>query len=319
MRLFTYLCTTIIKYTIMREIYKSLESLKDIKEPYKSLLVILQDMYVAGPDKSAPLPEELPLNLAINAAQAIYENVKQNLTTYVPILREETKAIFKANTNRELSINNFHVPTYRELACILGCTYYAMVCDEEFDDHQLENIEKIISNFISDKGLPYFNVFKKAADEIKQKDQGSQLLCENSITKTNHQKELEQKDKEIKQLKAIIKEYTGEEIIKGKPYFTINQIAIAVYFMLDSVNIRILDNQSGWANIISKIARRNIQNLRDAFGQINKDIETLRKDDAKIVANAFDDVAPTLANKIRANAKIVATITEDSPNNNNSV
>jgi hypothetical protein len=89
--------------------------------------------------------------------------------------------------------------------------------------------------------------------------------------------------------------------------------------MLDSVNIRILDNQSGWANIISKIARRNVQNLRDAFGQINKDIEKLRKDDAKIVANAFDDVAPTLANKIRKNAKIVATITEDSPNNNNSV
>lgn len=88
--------------------------------------------------------------------------------------------------------------------------------------------------------------------------------------------------------------------------------------MLDSVNIRILDNQSGWANIISKIARRNVQNLRDAFGQINKDIETL-KDDAKIVANAFDIVAPTLANKIRANANIVATITEDSPNNNNSV
>lgn len=302
----------------MREIYKDLEALKGIKEPYKSLLSILQDMYVIGPDNLAPLPEELPLNMAINAAQVVYEDVKQSLITYVPVLKKEIKAIFKNTNNRDISFNNFHVPTYRELACILGCTYYAMVCDEEFDDHQIENIDKIVCNSISDKGLPYFNVFKKAAEECKQKKHGSQMQSEKLTNNVYQQKELERKDKEIERLKAIIQEYTGEEVSKGKPYFSTNQIAIAVYFLLDSNNIRILDNQSGWAQFISKVVRRNYQNIRDGFGQINKDLEVL-KDDAEIVAKALDGVAPTLANKIRNNANIVVTPTENSTNNDDSV
>lgn len=318
MRLFAYLCTTIIKFAIMREIYKDLEALKDIKEPYKSLLSILQDMYVIGPNNLAPLPEELPLNMAINAAQVVYESVKQNLITYVSVLKKEIKDIFIININRNISFNNFHVSTYREIACILGCTYYAMVCDEEFDDHQIKNIEKIVCSFISEKGYPYFFVFKKAVEEYKQKDHSSQIQSEKLTINVNQQKELEQKDKEIKRLQAIIEEYTGEVASKGKPYFSTNQIAIAVYFLLVSDNIRILDNKSGWAQFISKVVRRNYQNIRDGFGQINKDLEEL-KEDAEIVAKALDGVAPTLANKIRENANIVVTTQENSSNNDGSV
>lgn len=75
----------------MRVIYKDLASLHEIKEPYRSALAILQDMYVEVPSQLRPLPENLPLNMAINAAQVICEAVKENLIIYVPTLKSRNR------------------------------------------------------------------------------------------------------------------------------------------------------------------------------------------------------------------------------------
>ena len=291
----------------MREIYKDLNALKGIQEPFKSALVILQDMYVNGPENMEVLSNSLPLNMAINAAQDIYETVKNNLIIYVPILKKEISKIYNGMNQRNVTFENFHVPSSRELGCIIGCAYYAMVLDEEFDDRQLRNIEKIIIAYNRNFIPPYFNVFKKAAEERKKTwNMPSQATANKNDIVQILQKECEQKDKEIQRLKTIIKEYTDEEVANGKPYFTTNQIAIALYFLLDNAHIRILDNQSGWAKLSSKIVRRTTQNLRETFGNINKDLSTL-KDDATVVAVAFDTVAPVIADKIRKNCDIVVT------------
>ena len=112
---------------------------------------------------------------------------------------------------------------------------------------------------------------------------------------------------EVNHLKSILKEYTGEELDGSKkPYFTISQIAIAAYFLFDAQNINIMDNQSASAKFLSKLTRRNGQNIRKYLGKIFSDMTDLRKD-AIVVADAFDTVAPTIAEKIRRNFEIVAT------------
>ena len=285
----------------MKEIYKDLNALKGIQEPFKSALVILQDMYVNGPENKAPISEGLPLHMAINAAQEIYETVKNNLIAYVPVLKNEIRKIFKGINDRN------QVPNSSELACIMGCAYYAMALDEDFDDNQLENIEKIIIAFKPENIPSYFNVFKRAAEERKKTQNApSQIAISNNDVVEKLQKECKLKDKEIKKLKSILKEYTDEEVTKDKPYFTTNQITIALYFLLDNAKIRILDNQSGWALFFSKIVRRSIQNIRGGFSNINKDLSSMKKD-AAVVADAFDAVAPVIAEKIRKNCDIVVT------------
>ena len=291
----------------MKEIYKDLNALKGIQEPFKSALVILQDMYVNGPENKAPISEGLPLHMAINAAQHIYETVKNNLITYVPVLNSEIRKIFKGINYRDLTFETFQVPNSSELACIMGCAYYAMALDEDFDDNQLENIEKIIIAFKPENIPSYFNVFKRAAEERKKTQNApSQIATSNNDVVEKLQKECKLKDKEIKKLKSILKEYTDEEVTKDKPYFTTNQITIALYFLLDNAKIRILDNQSGWALFFSKIVRRSIQNIRGGFSNINKDLSSMKKD-AAVVADAFDAVAPVIAEKIRKNCDIVVT------------
>ena len=244
----------------MKEIYKDLNALKGIQEPFKSALVILQDMYVNGPENKAPISEGLPLHMAINAAQEIYETVKNNLIAYVPVLKSEIRKIFKGINDRNVTFEKFQVPNSSELACIMGCAYYAMALDEDFDDNQLENIEKIIIAFKPENIPSYFNVFKRAAEERKKTQNApSQIATSNNE-----------------------------------------------YFLLDNAKIRILDNQSGWALFFSKIVRRSIQNIRGGFSNINKDLSSMKKD-AAVVADAFDAVAPVIAEKIRKNCDIVVT------------
>jgi hypothetical protein len=109
-------------------------------------------------------------------------------------------------------------------------------------------------------------------------------------------------EKENSDLRAKLKEYTGEEEPDGtkKPYFTTNQIAIAAYFLFGEGNIRVMDNQQAWAKFMSKMSRRNCQNIREALGKINSSMDDLKRD-AIIVADALDAIAPAIAEKIRKN------------------
>ena len=127
---------------------------------------------------------------------------------------------------------------------------------------------------------------------------------------TETEKQIANLRKEISDLKSILKEYTDEELDGNKkPYFTTSQIAIAAYFLFDAQTIKITDNQSAVAKFLSKLTRRNVQNIRENLGIIYSNMIELKKD-AIVVADAFDAVAPTIAGKIRRNFDIVATTEE---------
>lgn len=290
----------------MRKIYPDLASLHDIKEPFKSALVILQDLYVEGPDGNPPISENLPLNMAINAAQVIYERVKQEIITYVPILRCEIKNIFDGSNIRRNTFDGFHIPNSRELACIMGCAYYAMVIDGNFNEKQLKNIEQVIVNHNTVKIPPYFKIFKDAADKNKKQELAPKKdIVEKNTTEVL--KKIKELTEENERLKKIIEEYTGEKIpSKGKPYFNTKQIAIAAYFIIDKCGFSIYDKSGEWAVLFSRISRRHSQNIRDAFSKIYKHMDTF-KNDAAVVADAFDTVCPKIADKIRKSCDIEVT------------
>lgn len=168
----------------MRIIYKDLESLRDIKEPYRSALAILQDMYVEVPSKLRPIPERLPLYMAINAAQVICEEIMKNVIVYIPTIKSEIKKIFNGTNYRILKFDTFNVPTYTELGCIMGCVYYVLAVSGDFDEHHLNRLQQIVFN-IDEKTIPgYFNVFKTEALRRRQEinNEKSRTLVEDNLT-----------------------------------------------------------------------------------------------------------------------------------------
>lgn len=160
--------------------------------------------------------------------------------------------------------------------------------------------------FASDSRLKgYFQPFKDALIESSQNSTTNKNLSDTLEDNVSLQKENEELSRRNQQLEALVREYTSDEKPDGtkKPYFTTNQIAIAAYFLFGEGNIRVLDNQQAWAKFISKVSRRNSQNIREAFSKINSNMEDL-KSDAIIVANALDVVAPAIAEKIRKNFEV---------------
>lgn len=125
------------------------------------------------------------------------------------------------------------------------------------------------------------------------------------------EKRIAKLEKENNDLKNMLKEYSGDDEFDGtkKPYFTTNQIAIAAYFLFDGKSINILNNQLAWAKFLSKLTRRNSQNIREVLGILYSNMTVLKKD-AIVVADAFDAIAPAIAEKIRKNFDIVATTQE---------
>lgn len=137
--------------------------------------------------------------------------------------------------------------------------------------------------------------------DIKRKDSNSLEVDNIIINKLRNENKI---------LKSILEEYTGEkETGTRQVYFNTSQIAIALYFLADAKDVRILDNQKAWAILMSKIVRRNCQNIRKSLGELNSDMLSLKKD-AIIVAQAYDSVEPRIADKIRKNFDIVVTTQE---------
>ncbi len=155
----------------MKVIYQDLASLRDIKEPYRSALAILQDMSVEVPGQLEPLSSALPMNMAINAVQVICEAVQENLVAYVPTIRNEMGKIFRGTNVRINRFDSFNVPSSRELACIMGAAYYVLAVSGILDEHQLGQMAKIVigyNNKIINPG--YFNVFVEKAKEAGQRE-----------------------------------------------------------------------------------------------------------------------------------------------------
>ena len=234
----------------------------------------------------------------IKACRTIEQNVQQ---VYSVI----------ANAKRNMNQNSGYGYRYRHfLTSVYILLYYRHRDKEPYQIVVFPQLKPEMGDFANK------TIIKEVIDKMLEEDARLRSMQEKSYNEQTGNKSVDAEaekmiaklTKENNDLKSLLKEYTGDEGIDGtrKPYFTTNQIAIALYFLLVSKDIRILDNRSAWAKFLSKMTRRNSQNIREALGAINSDMTVLKKD-AIIVADAFDAVVPAIAEKIRKNFDIVAT------------
>ena len=234
----------------------------------------------------------------IKACRTIEQNVQQ---VYSVI----------ANAKRNMNQNGGYGYKYRHfLTSVYILLYYRHRDDEPYQLVVFPQIRLEMGDF-ANKTIISEVIGKMLEEDARLRSMQEKSPNEQTGNKSvdaEAEKQIAKLVKENNNLKSLLKEYTGDEVTDGskKPYFTTNQIVIALYFLIDSNDIRILDNQSAWAKFLSKLTRRNSQNIRETLGEINSDM-TILKEDAIVVANALDAVAPAIAEKIRKNFDIIAT------------
>ena len=219
-----------------------------------------------------------------------------------------------ANAKRNMNQTYGYGYVYRHfLTSVYVLLYYRHCGDDRYQLVVFPQLKPEMGDF-ANKTIIQEEIGKMLVEEaklrslsVKNRNEKSDINCIDDEA----EKQIAKLEKENNKLNSLLKEYTGDEESDGtkKPYFTTKQIAIAAYFLFDAQDINILNNQLAWAKILSKLTRRSCQNIREALGIIYSNMTALKKD-AIVVADAFDAVAPAIAEKIRKNCDIVVTTQE---------
>ena len=277
--------------------YPNRAGLTALEEPYKTALEVLNTLYMEVPEGGRVLGTNDVIDyVTMSCIRTIADDLTKKVTSFPSVMLSYKDSTYRRTSSDSMEFNNFYVNADYEQTALFGGVYYVLAKQGHINQTYLDFLEKTFTKEERLKG--YFQPFKDALGKAPLDNTIQAIATQKLEDGIDWKKLMDKLEKENKQLKAILKEYTGEEGEKG--YFTTNQIAVATYMLLDAAKMRLLDNQFGWAKLISKIARRNQQNLRDAYGKINRNMEAL-KDDASVVAEAYDSVAPKIAEKIRNN------------------
>ena len=281
--------------------YPNRQLLGKIEEPYRGALEVLNTLYMEAPQGGKRLDSRCVIDCYVmNCVRAISEKLTRESYSFPSVFNKCKELTFINASNDKMDFNDFRVNADYEQTAIFGAVYYVLTKQGKIAKRYLDFIEKTFASETRLKG--YFQPFKDALNESSQNSITNENLSNAIGSNSSLQKENEELSKRNQQLEALVREYTGDEGLDGtkKPYFTTNQIAIAAYFLFGEGNIRVLDNQQAWAKFMSKMSRRNSQNIREALSKINSNMDDL-KGDAIIVANTLDAVAPAIAEKIRKN------------------
>ena len=145
----------------MKRYYQNRDALKTIEEPYKSALMVLEELYVVGPEGKPNLSyKHFPDYMAINCAREICEEVKGNPITYISTLSRARDLLYKQGWPRQNKFEEgFRVQFPYEAATILGAVYFVFAVERFLTNKQLDNLEKIACWTAENK--PYFEEFKE--------------------------------------------------------------------------------------------------------------------------------------------------------------
>lgn len=282
----------------LKAYYQTLSDLQKAEEPYGSVLRIIDKMKIMKFEGSIEVSLRFKNHLALSCVRTIVEELIQNDRCFVSEMKRLWISLYYARDLGCNDFNNYSVPSDHYKGIIFGGVYYVLSINKSVGEDYLSIMESYVKEYPD--AVPYFEVFKNAVDK---RTPSPSTTTENGNASLDMQKEFEKLKKENERMKKLIEEYTGQKEYK-KPYFNTNQIAIATYFLFHE-KVNVMDNQLSWSVIVSKISRRNAQNIRTCFGDINTDLLKL-KDDAEIVAKSLDDINPFLADKIRNNFEIEA-------------
>ncbi len=261
---------------------------------------------------------DYPQHIIDMLSEGVFSRINGFLTEFLPRINSEVRALSKMIENDPRSIysvivkvkNKYTISVsrgykYNYLLTSIYTILYYLHRDEPIYKARVFSPLIINMGYLSNDGI-LKSIIQAEVDKFIEVDK----LCENTpdpMVTTEGTSSVEKYEREINRLRRLLNEYVGEDVADNKkPYFSTSQLTIAFYFLADAANIRILDNQSGWAKIISKMSRRSCQNIREILGKINTDMEQF-KNDATVVAKALDNIYPGIATKIRNNFEIVAT------------
>lgn len=152
----------------MKVFYKDREALKDLEEPYKTALAVLEELYVEVPERKTHLDyKAFPDYLAINNVRQICEYVKENPTPYISIISRSRDLLYQPGLPRQNRFEEgFRVQYPCEAAAIIGGVYFVLAITGVLNDAQLKSVERIAT--WKEGNEPFFNAFKKAVeDKIK--------------------------------------------------------------------------------------------------------------------------------------------------------
>lgn len=157
----------------MNIFYKDTTALREIEEPYKTALAILEELYLEVPDGKEHLNyKDLPDYLAINAVRHISELVKENPLPYISIISSFRDRLFQRGYSRQNKLDAFRVGYSHEATAILGGAYYVLAVNGTLNENQLEKVEIIATWEKKAEYLPYFKVFKEeVTNSMAQKPQ----------------------------------------------------------------------------------------------------------------------------------------------------
>lgn len=146
--------------------FQSDKDLQEIEEPYKSVAIILDRLYLKGPNDKEALSYSSFLNtLALSCIRTIAEDLATHTVSFVHQSKKDWDRLLNPQRVFTNDFDRYSVPYNYYRGTIFGGVYYALAISELVDEELLGFLEAVVSEEAS--AVPYFNVFKDAAEKKK--------------------------------------------------------------------------------------------------------------------------------------------------------
>jgi len=145
----------------METIYANPQALKDIEEPLKTVLFMINELYVKAPEGCSILPFDLPDYLAVNCVECICKDIIDDPLRIPRVLKKWHNTVYKKGYVRKNDHEHFCVPNRFEFVTILGGVYYVLATGGDLDEQQLSLIEAFSNQSFPDC-TKLFDMFKQA-------------------------------------------------------------------------------------------------------------------------------------------------------------
>ncbi len=147
--------------------YRTQEDLEKADEPYKSVTFIIDKLRLKGPDGKKVLSQNFKETVAVSCIRDLAESLAKSQVTFVSRMATFWNALLSSQHQYMGSFDNYALPYEYYQGVIFGGVFYVLSMQGAVDDEHLEMMTTFVSK--NSDALPYFNVFKEAAEKDKQK------------------------------------------------------------------------------------------------------------------------------------------------------
>lgn len=147
--------------------YRTKDDLEKADEPYRSMTFTINKLRLKGPDGKKELSPNFNEMIAVSCIRDLAENLANSQVTFVSRMIAFWDSLLSSQRIFVNSFDNYFVPNERYQGVIFGGVYYALSRQNMVDEEHLELLVTFVSRY--SEALPYFNVFKEAAEKDKQK------------------------------------------------------------------------------------------------------------------------------------------------------